>query len=81
MKWGFLKMANILNTFTVYCNLIKQYWDNIKMMLQTQVLRDRQVNKPCIGLIQENLIENSVLDCLLYIINYHGSCYYSSSLP
>ena len=29
-------------------------------MLQTQVLRVGQVNKPCIRLIQENLIENTV---------------------
>ena len=29
-------------------------------MLQTQVFRVRQVDKPCIGLTQENLIENSV---------------------
>ena len=29
-------------------------------VLQTQVFRVEQVNEPCIGLIQENLIENSV---------------------
>jgi len=30
------------------------------IVLQTQVLRVEQVNKPCIGLTQENSIENSV---------------------
>ena len=29
-------------------------------MLQTQNLRVGQANRPCIGLTQENLIENSV---------------------
>jgi len=38
-------------------------------MLQTQVFRAGQVNKPCIRLTQENLIENFVQDCLPYILN------------
>ena len=50
-------------------------------VLQTQNLRVGQVNEPCIELIQENLIENSVQYCLPYILNYHGLCYYFSSLP
>ena len=50
-------------------------------MLQTQVLRVKQVDKPCIGLIQENSIENSVQKHLSYILNYNGLCYYFSSLP
>jgi len=37
-------------------------------LLQTQDLRVGQVNKPCIGLIQENSIENSVQTCLPYIL-------------
>jgi len=38
--------------------------------------------KTCIRvLIQENSIENSVLDCLPYILNSHGLCYYYFSLP
>jgi len=38
--------------------------------------------KTCIRvLIQENSIENSVLDCLPYILNPHGLCYYYFSLP
>ena len=41
-------------------------------MLQTQVLRLEQVNEPCIGLTQENSIENSVQDSLLYILNLCG---------
>ena len=36
-------------------------------MLQTQALRVGQVKEPCIGLTQENLIENSVQDGLPYI--------------
>ena len=36
-------------------------------LLQTQVLNVEQVNEPYIGLIQENLIENSVQDSLPYI--------------
>ena len=41
-------------------------------MLQTQDLRVGQADKPCIGLIQENLIENSVQDCLPYILLAQG---------
>ena len=37
-------------------------------MLQTQVLRVGQVNKSCIRLTQVNSIENSVQDCLPYIL-------------
>ena len=36
-------------------------------MLQTQALRVGQVKESCIGLTQENLIENSVQDGLPYI--------------
>jgi len=43
-------------------------------MLQTQVLRVEQVDEPCIGLTQENLIENSLHDCLPYILGLHGPC-------
>ena len=38
------------------------------MMLQTQVLRVGQVNEPYIEFTQENSIENSVQDCLPYIL-------------
>jgi len=41
-------------------------------MLQTQVLRVGQVDEPCIGLTQENLIENSVQNSLSYILKPHG---------
>ena len=44
------------------------------VLLQTQVLRVEQVNKPCIGLTQENSIENSVQDCLPYILELYGPC-------
>jgi len=39
-------------------------------MLQTQVLRVGQVDEPCIGLTQEN----SVQDCLPYILGFYGPC-------
>ena len=42
---------------------------NQVLILQTQVLRVEQVNEPCIGLTQENSIENPVQDCLPYILN------------
>ena len=44
------------------------------IMLQTQILRVGQVNKPCIGLTQENLIENSVQDSLPYILKPYSLC-------
>ena len=37
-------------------------------MLQTQVLRVGQVDEPCIELTQEN----SVQDCLPYMLRFHG---------
>ena len=37
-------------------------------MLQFQDLRVDQEKKPCIGFTQENSIENSVQDCLSYIL-------------
>jgi len=42
------------------------------LLLQTQVLSVEQVDKPYIGLIQGNSIENSVQDCLPYILKLHG---------
>jgi len=43
-------------------------------VLQSQDLRIGQVKEPCIGLIQENSIENSVQDCLPYILIPNGPC-------
>ena len=43
-------------------------------MLQTQDLRVDQEEEPCIGFTQENLIENSVQDCLPYISRTYGPC-------
>jgi len=43
-------------------------------VLQSQDLRVGQVKEPCIGLTQENSIENSVQDSLPYILNPHGLC-------
>ena len=50
-------------------------------MLQTQDLRVGQVDEPCIGLTQENLIENSVQDCLPYILKAHGLCSTTLAYP
>jgi len=44
------------------------------LVLQTQDLRVNQEKKPYIGLIQENLIENSIQDCLPYIQIPNGPC-------
>jgi len=44
------------------------------LVLQTQVLRVEQVNKPCIRLTQENSIENFIQDSLPYILNPYGLC-------
>jgi len=41
-------------------------------LLQTQDLRVGQKKEPCIGFIQENSIENSIQDCLLYILIPNG---------
>ena len=49
-------------------------------MLQTQDLRVCQVNESCIGLIQENLIEDSIQDYLPYILNTNGPCSTTFSL-
>jgi len=43
-------------------------------VLQTQALRVGQVKEPCIGLTQENSIENSVQDGLPYIPIPNGLC-------
>ena len=50
-------------------------------MLQSQDFRVSQEKKPYIGFTQENSIENSVQDCLPYILKPHGLCYSTSSLP
>jgi len=44
------------------------------LLLQLQDLRVGQVKEPCIGLTQENSIENSVQDCLPYILISNGLC-------
>ena len=45
---------------------------DLLFVLQTQVLKVGQVNESCIGLTQENSIENSVQDCLSYILKPYG---------
>ena len=44
------------------------------IVLQSQDFRVGQVKEPCIGLIQENSIENSVQVCLPYIQIPNGLC-------
>jgi len=43
-------------------------------MLWSQDLRVGQEKESCIEFIQENLIENSVQDCLSYTLKLHGLC-------
>ena len=50
------------------------------LVLQSQDLRVGQEKKPYIGFTQENSIENSVQNCLPYILKPHGPCYYYFSL-
>ena len=47
---------------------------NRVLMLQSQDLRVGQVKEPCIGLTQENLIENSIQDYLPYILISNSPC-------
>jgi len=44
------------------------------VVLWLKDLRVGQWIEPCIGLIQENSIENFVQDSLPYILNLHGPC-------
>ena len=44
------------------------------LMLQLKDLRVGQWEEPCIGLTQENSIENSIQDSLPYIPWTHGPC-------
>ena len=47
---------------------------SIFTVLQTQVFKVRQVDEPCIGLTQENLIEFLLQSSLSYIPFGNGSC-------
>ena len=55
-----------------YQQILKKYKDN--NLLQLKDLRVGQWKEPYIGLTQENLIENSVQDCLSYIQILNGPC-------
>ena len=48
-------------------------WNRV-LILQTQVLSIEQANESCIGLTQENSIENSIQDSLPYILKPHDLC-------
>ena len=43
-------------------------------MLQLKDLSAGKWEEPCIEFTQENLIENSLQDCLPYILKVHGPC-------
>jgi len=51
--------------------LMSELWD---LMLQLKDLRVGQEEESCIRFTQENSIENSVQDCLSYILKAHGLC-------
>ena len=53
---------------------------NWVLMLQTQVLKVKQANKPYIGLTQENLMEFLVQYIYFYILTSDGLCSAISSL-
>ena len=67
-------MSAIVVLLERYTNIVSLRTLFIPVMLQTQVLRVRQVNEPCIGLTQENSIENSVQDGLPYILKPYSLC-------
>ena len=48
-----------------------------KTEITLELIKERNL---VLGLTQENSIENSIQDCLPYILNYYGLCYYFSSL-
>jgi len=50
-------------------------------VLQSQNLRVGQEKEPCIGFTQENSIENSVQDCLPYILLVNGPCSITLAYP
>ena len=64
--------------FMVNCFLIgfKNEWTCYDSMT-LELIKERNL---VLGLIQENLMENSVQNCLPYILKPHGLCYYYFSL-
>ena len=44
-------------------------------------LRVGQWIEPCIGLTQENSIENAIQNCLPYILKAYGPCYILLAYP
>ena len=51
--------------------LVRLFKNNI---LRSQDLRVDQEKESCIEFTQENLIENSIQDCLPYILKLHSLC-------
>ena len=54
---------------------IKWNWrEKQQKVLQTQNFKVSQEKEPCIRVKQENSIENSIQDCLSYILKLYGLC-------
>ena len=68
--------------FTVIFILYTQMFSRvIERCYNSKTLEWVNMKNLILGLTQENLIENSVQNCLHFMLNYNGLCYYFSSLP
>jgi len=68
--------------FTVIFILYTQMFSRvIERCYNSKTLEWVNMKNLVLGLTQENLIENSVQNCLSFILNYNSLCYYFSSLP
>ena len=68
------KQAIFIPAHRLSMSIYSLYILQTQYLLQLKDLRVGQWEEPCIGLTQENLIENSVQDSLPYIPWTHGSC-------
>jgi len=59
-------------------SFLSPYWT---FMLQLKTYRAKSEKEPCIGLIQENSIKNSVQNCLPYIPKTIGPCSTTLAYP
>ena len=57
---------------------IQCYQANCYDSITLELIKERNL---ILGLIQENSMENSVQNCLLYILKPHDLCYYCFGLP
>ena len=63
-----------LENKNIHSNKPLKKLDQKRYVLQLKDLRVSQWEEPCIGLTQENSIENSIQDSLPYIPWTHGLC-------